>query len=135
MRNDYQQLFKRLPAPIPQPGLLEAVVGRIERAEFYSFIRRRLLSYVLAFAASLAAFLPMWQSLQATASHTGFWQFVLLMQSDSTAVLANFQDFGLSLLEALPAVDIAAFLLVLLVFLWSLKHITQGIAVLWPHRV
>jgi hypothetical protein len=44
------------------------------------------------------------------------------MFSDFGSVMANWQDFGLTLLESLPAMSMIVLLATMLVFFWSLKH-------------
>ena len=75
--------------------------------------------------ASLAALVPAFQYAAEELSQSGFSTYFLLLFSDSRIVLANWQSFGLSLMESLPMVEITIMLSAMFVFLFSLKQVVN----------
>jgi hypothetical protein len=60
-------------------------------------------------------------------SQSGFIHFFSLMFSDFPAVTTYWQSFTMILLESLPAVSLALFLAVVLVFLQSVKSLNRDV--------
>lgn len=131
MRKDYEKLFSHLTPQEPPTGLLAKVMARIHEEERLMSVRRRLILFSTAALTSAGALIPVINTFQGEFAQSGFSQFSSLVFSDFGSVIANWQDFGLTILESLPATSIIALLITTLVFLWSLKHLTQAIKVVF----
>lgn len=90
--------------------LLNKVMAAIanERARLRA-IRNFIISSFCAVGALVSAFF-VWNSLARELTTSGFGQYALLIFIDFKAVVANWQDYGMSLLESFPAVNIAEFI-------------------------
>ncbi len=131
MRKDYEKLFTHLKPQEPSVGLLSKIMARIHEEELLLSVKRRLILFSTAVIVSTGAFIPIINAFRTEFAQSGIYQFFSLIFTDSGAVMAYWQDFGLALLESLPAVSTIAFLATALVFLWSLKHLTQAIKVVF----
>lgn len=120
MQNNRQKLFYYLNSPELPDDLLDKTMHRIQRCQVQAACLR-LSGFILLFIGSIAAFIPAWKLALAGFAESGFCQFLSLIYSSAGAVLANWKFCLLSLLESLPAVEIAALFIVVLVFLLSLK--------------
>jgi ABC-type multidrug transport system fused ATPase/permease subunit len=119
-KHDYKN--SELPA-----GIFERIVARIHEEERLLSVKKRLLLFSTAIFISVGAFIPALSILRQEFAQSGFLQFLSLLFSDFGAVAANWQDFGLVLLESMPAMSIASFLLTALVFFWSFKHFVWAV--------
>lgn len=133
MRKDYKELFTHLEPPEPPAGLFNKIMARIREEKLLLSIKKRLILFSAVILASVGILIPVVGAFQAEFSQSGFSQFLSLMFSDLGAVTANWQDFGLALLESLPATSLIAFLATLLVLLWSLKHFAQAIKIKYEY--
>lgn len=127
MQDDYEQLFTRLAPPEPPDGLLEKILRRIHGEQRLMIIRRRLTLIAVVLIGSATALIPAFRLMQTGLAESGFIQFASLLFSDSRAVIAYWQSFAWAFLESLPAMGIAAFLAVALIFMESLKLFLQNI--------
>lgn len=133
MRKDYKELFTHLEPPEPPAGLFNKIMASIREEKLLLSIKKRLILFSAVILASVGILIPVVGAFQAEFSQSGFSQFLSLMFSDLGAVIANWQDFGLALLESLPATSLIAFLATLLVLLWSLKHFAQAIKIKYEY--
>ena len=127
MRKDYEKLFTHLEPPEPPAGLLNKIMARIREEELLLSIRKRLILFSSVVLMSAGAFIPVINAFQAEFAQSGFSQFLSLIFSDFGSVMANWQDFGLTILESLPAMSLIALLTTALVFLWSSKHLAEAL--------
>ncbi len=126
MRKDYEKLFTHLTPQEPPAGLFNKIMARIREEELLLSVRKRLLLFSAVILASVGILIPAAGAFQAEFAQSDFSHFLSLMFSDLGAVTANWQDFGLALLESLPATSLIAFLFVIFILLWSLKHFAQA---------
>ncbi|MDO8581807.1 MAG: hypothetical protein Q7S16_02940, partial [bacterium] len=124
MPNDFQQLFNHLQAPEPHPGLLGAIIKRIDAERMFA-VKRRFAIFSAGFFVSFFALLPVFNMMRADMVQSGFAEFFSLLFSDIGMVAVYWQNFSITLLESLPAASIAAFLATVFVFLGSLRFITR----------
>ena len=115
--------------PEPPKELLGKIMQRIHREQRIAAIAK-LVVFSVMLAGSLIVFLPVYRAMISEFTKSGFTQFFSLLFSDSSAMLAYWQSFVSALLETLPVLSIAAFLGILLVFLQSLKSVTQNIKII-----
>lgn len=131
MRKDYEKLFTHLKPQEPPAGLFGKIMARIHEEERLMSIKKRLFLFSITVLVSAGALIPAVNAFQADFAQSGLTQFLSLLFSDLGTVMASWQEFGLAVLESLPITSIAAFLFTMLVFLWSLKHLTQAIKVIF----
>lgn len=110
----------------PPKGLFEKVILRLKREQRIAAIRR-LAVFGLTTISSALAFIPAFQMAKTGFAESGFGQFFSLLFSDFGIVVAFWQNFALSLLEALPVVSLLVLLGTLLIFLESLKLLVKNI--------
>jgi hypothetical protein len=106
-------------------------MARIQEEKLLLSVKKRLILFSATILASVGILIPGVSVFQAEFAQSGFSQFLSLIFSDLGAVTANWQNFGLALLESLPAISMIAFLTTMLVFLWSLKYLIQAIKVVF----
>ena len=126
MDKDYEKLFSQFQTPEPPAGLFDKIMKRIHRKQRL-LIFKRLALFSIGVIGSGAAFVPVFQMVQSGLNESGFIKFFLLLFSDLELVMANWQNFGLALLESLPVMSIVAFLALIFVFVESLKFLTQNV--------
>jgi hypothetical protein len=129
MRKDYEKLFTHLEPPEPPAGLFAKIMARIHEEERPLSIKRRLFLFSTTVLISAGALIPVINAFQIEFAQSGLFQFLSLLFSDLGSVAANWQDFGLAILESLPAMNMMALLITMFVLLWSLKHLVQAIKV------
>lgn len=126
MLNDFQKLFDQLPTSEPKSWVLDKVMNRIARSQRISVLTRGFF-YLFTLIGSIATFVPAIRSLISDLASSGFLSYLSLILSDARIVLTSWQSFGLALLESVPMLSIVFTLVVLLVFLESLKYLVQMI--------
>jgi len=110
----------------PPKGLLEKILKRIHKEERI-LVLRRIIIFSITLAASMLGFVPSLKILLSDFNQSGFLNFFSLIFSDFSSITTYWQSFVMILLETLPAVSLAIFLAVLLVFLQSVKSLTKNI--------
>lgn len=98
------------------------------------YAKCRMAAFLLLFAGSAAAFLPVWRMAAAEAAESGFFEFISLAFSDSGAVLALWQNFLLAFAESLPAMSLAALLIVALTLFQSFKIISRDLKFVYGYN-
>ena len=118
----------------PPSGLLEQIIKRIRREERLLVLRNTIV-FSLTLLASLIAVYPVTRMFFSDASQIGFLNFFALIFSDFSTVAAYWKNFSMALLETLPAVSLALFLAVVLVFLQSIRSLTKNIKILSKNKL
>ena len=113
----------------PPKGLLEKILQRIHKEERI-LVFRRIVVFLGILLLSLAGFVPSLAMLMSDLNKSGFMNFFSLIFSDFSSVAVYWKSFGMILLETLPAVSLALFLAVLLVFLQSVKSLVKNIKII-----
>lgn len=134
MPQELEKVFASYRSPAPSEELLNKITLRLKR-EQTKRAKRRLAVFSLTLVASLAAFFPVCQFVWQDISQSGFMDFVSLLFSDSGLVLAYWQNFVLALLEVLPVISLALFLIVSAVFMESLKLLAKNIKNAYPRLI
>jgi len=107
------------------PDLFDKVMLGIERKKNSQALRRRFVLALISFLPFLFITFPVWRNFQINIIQSGFSEYLALLFYDFKIVLANWQDFGLSLLESLPVISMAATLAVLLGLSLTLKFVIR----------
>jgi len=133
MPEDFKEVYTQadfVDAPEPETGFLDRIMLLIskERRD-RSTARTRVFSFGLLAVLSFLAFIPAWGELQEELAETHFSQFASLIFSDWNVLAPYWQDFIMSLAEALPVFGILAVCASLFVLLFSLRFLARDLGV------
>lgn len=125
----YKEFFK-VSQVEPEQNLFERIVSRIKLEEKFVYVKSKLIFFSCGVVASLVAFI-----LSAISTHTeiiksGFSNFFSLIFSDFQVVMANWQSFGISLIETLPIVNVVILLVTASIFILLLKVFSKSLKIL-----
>lgn len=120
MNQNYEKLFSRLVSSETPENLLEKILSRIQKERQKAHIRR-LVIFSLFSSLSAVAVIPAFRYAQVGFLESGFWHYFKLIFSDFGAIAGVWQNYVLSLLEALPVVGLIIFLSSLLLFINLIK--------------
>jgi hypothetical protein len=101
--------------------MLVKIMSRLDKERRLRFLRRRLVLTVMVFIPLLAVVGPVWHYFWLDFQSSGLIDYLSLATSDAAVVLANWQNFGLGLLEFFPVISTASILGVLLAWLIVIK--------------
>jgi hypothetical protein len=102
----------------PPTGLADRIMESIRyKQRVIAFKKTALFSFT--FLASLIAVMPAFSWLHSDIANSGFLSFSSLIFSDFSIVVRYWQSFGMTILETLPALSIALFLIVLAILMES----------------
>ncbi len=107
-------------------GLLEKVLDCVHEKQ-KAAAKRKTIFIVAAFLTSAASLVPSFFYFTLQASKTGFLNYSSLMFSDMSVVFTYWRNFSIALLETLPTLSLAIFLITLIWFLQSLKFLVKNI--------
>ncbi len=113
--------------------LLKKIMDRINAEREAISIRNKFITALVSFLILFVIAVPTWQYFQTDIAVSGFSQFIRLIFYDFKIVLANWQDYVLSLLETLPVFGAIAMLAVILGFIIALKYISKFGKILLLH--
>jgi hypothetical protein len=117
----------------PRKDLKKKILVRIQREE-----RRRLILKAVGFGTMLAGSISLvafsYFELMAEATRSGLLSFVSLPFSDLSAVLANFSDFMLSVIESFPVFSMALLLCGVFFAVWSAARFANEVLRVREHR-
>lgn len=103
--------------------LFEKIMARIETERKKISLKRKTIGFSLVLAVSLAGLIPSIKMAYTGFVDSGFYQLFSLAFSDTSIIMAYWQNFVLSLLESLPLTGILATGISLFVVLGSLKAV------------
>lgn len=135
---DNRESFFEQPNDIKPPKrLFGRIITRLNSEKKLDSSRKKTLYFAFALIVSFLAFLTICVALQNVLVQSELLRILSLAFSDPKAILANWQDFGLLVLESLPAVSLAIFFVGLVIFLWSLKYVAKYLAqmLFWSKRI
>jgi ABC-type spermidine/putrescine transport system permease subunit I len=119
----------------PREGLLQKIIERVHYEQRVLAVRNKIIIFSLIMVLSTALLIFVSESLVSDFASSGFEQFFSLLFSDFSAVLPYWQSFIFALLESLPAVSLAFFLALLLLFLQSLKSLALNIKIIRNNKL
>jgi len=125
MNKYYEKIFTNLKSPEPPENLFNKVMSRIRQEKNLLTVKRRMAVFSAGLISSAVAIIASFRVVESEMIKSGFIQFASLIFSDMGTVLSNWQNFVLALLESLPVVSIAVFLLTIFAFLQSLKFLAR----------
>ncbi len=109
----------------PSERLLRQVLLRVRDEHQLPVAQRRFIIISILFLSSVFGLVSVGMSLSQAVSESGFTKILSLVFSDSTLVFSAWQDFGYSLLEALPAVLLLLASTIALIFFATLQYILR----------
>lgn len=133
MNKELKKLFTTFNSAEPSGNLMSRIMARIDAKE-RAMATRRLIFFGISLLASIVSLVPAFQFLSASVTESGIGTFFSLIFSDLGNMLSLINQFGLSLLEAIPVTGIAVFLTVTLAFLWTLKQVVKNYYILNHHQ-
>ena len=111
----------------PPAGLLDKVMSRIGEERELSILRARVVTFAIVFCFSFIALFPIVRFVWTELIDSGFTTFFSLLFSDAGLVLASWQNFSLSLLEALPVTSLIALSFVCMLLMISSRFLTRDL--------
>jgi len=91
----------------PRADLYDRVINRINHEEKFMILKRRLILRSAGLLLSIFALIPLGIRLFSDIASSGFTQFLSLLFSDFSIVMANIGDYVLSLLELMPVLSLS----------------------------
>ncbi|MFA6146271.1 MAG: hypothetical protein WC697_03035 [Patescibacteria group bacterium] len=117
----------------PSDGLFDQIMSRIHEEQKIIMVKRRFAIFFVGLIGSMAAFAPAFKIMQSGFNESGFINFFSLLFTDIGMVMTYWHSFTLTLLGTLPLMSVATFLVVIFVFLESLKFLTQDLRIIFKH--
>src|ERR1051325_4075681 len=127
MLKDYERLVSFAKRPQPPADLADKIMFKIAAEKKRRLIFFRIPIFSLSLIGAIAIFIPVWHEFVLEWSESGFSQFISLVFSDLSYVLAHFNDFTSVILESVPALGIGAVLTVFLTALLSLRELIRDV--------
>lgn len=109
----------------PPAELFDLVMVRLSQEQKIVLIKKRLAYLSIFLVIATVAFFPAIVSLKNEIINSGFGQYLILIFYDFKTTLTYWQDYSLSLLETLPAISLAASLLIILTILALIRSISR----------
>ena len=101
---------------------LEADIIRVVYAQNARRIIVRFWASVVVGVASIAGLVPAVANMSAKLTQSGFYEYLTLAFSNGGIISKYGSDLAIALGESIPGVSITVFLIVVVVFLWSVKN-------------
>ena len=120
MPQSYERLFQNLEQLDPPPQLLGAIILRA-KSEQIRAARVWLTLWVVVALSAFTALIPAFQYTAKEFYQSGFYQYLLLIFSDSGLVMTYWKEFVMTLAESLPLLGVAIFLFFMLILLGSFR--------------
>lgn len=121
-------------APEPPVGLFHKIIARIREEHRLMSIRRRIFVFSSLSIISIAALIPIFNWTHQSFSEAGFFQFLSLIFTDTSVVLAYWKSFVMTLTESFPIISATVFLAMLAILLALLKSLAKNIQVVFSHK-
>jgi len=110
----------------PNTDLYDRIINKINREERLMILRKRLILNFSGLLISFFAFVPLTLKLLSDMAYMGFNQFLSLLFTDFTVVMANVGDYVLGLLESMPMVSLTLMLTTLLAFVFYTAKLSDS---------
>jgi len=110
----------------PRADLYDRVINRISREEKLMILKRKLILESLGLVVSFFVFIPLTLKLLSDIANSGLTQFLSLLFTDFSIVMADMGNYALSLLESTPALSLSLALAALLAIVFSLAKFADS---------
>lgn len=122
MNDNYQKLFKALPALTPKAQLRENILARVKRLHERALFMRRAV-FGGGAALSVVGLYPSISFALGEIAQSSFTQYASLLASDSDVALSNWNEFFYSIAESFPIVGGTLVLVCFLLFFIALDRL------------
>jgi hypothetical protein len=121
-----EKLINRKTNAIPEPpkDLARQILNRIEIRERNIALSKIFILEIFVLC-SLFGIWFLFLNVISELSSSGFFAFISLLFINYYSVIANFSDFFYSVIESIPAIDIAFLLFTIGFFIWSSKNLVE----------
>ncbi|OGZ06363.1 MAG: hypothetical protein A2845_01030 [Candidatus Lloydbacteria bacterium RIFCSPHIGHO2_01_FULL_49_22] len=133
MKQNYEELFRRLSKVRAPLGLHQSVIARIDEARLRIMRIKFALFSAFGFASGVALF-ALVSSTSAKMLESGFIDYASLLFSDSGAVLSYWREFSVTLVESLPLLGLTLILLALLTMLQTFRLAAKNSGAFFTHQ-
>ncbi len=130
MQNDLNNALQRIARKEPSRELFARILAQVKVEERRGVIYARIGVLGTAALLSLVALVPALRELYAEFTQSGFVQFLSLLISDAGIVAVYWQDFLISLAEALPVFGVAGVAASIFVLMLSTRYLARDIRAL-----
>lgn len=127
MSRNIDDIFRRSAPPEPRTGLLGSIMGAVARERRRAVLVRRLPLLGAGLALSGAGFVYAVTLTVDAAARSGLVGFLSVLVTDTGAVAASWQDYFLSLVDALPIAPLAGVCAALFIFFALLRSLDRVI--------
>lgn len=131
MPKDYKNPFIHQRSPEPPKGLFNKIMARIQEERRLLTIKRRITIFSLGVVGSAVALIPTFKMVQTGLYESGFLYFFSLIFSDFGTVVSYWQNFIMSLLETLPVINLVILLIIIFIFMESLKFLVKDVKIIF----
>jgi hypothetical protein len=135
MPENYTKLFNCLKTKEVPDHLYQKVMDRIGLEQSLAAIRRKVYIYTSATILCFSALSGAFYFVRLEMASSGFLSYFSLLFSDLDVVLSSWQNFSLTLLEAMPATSIILFLLSMAVLMHMAKNLAKNIQLFNKPRI
>jgi hypothetical protein len=121
MRQDFEKLFSHLKPAEPPAGLFDRIILAIKREQELQQTKRLLFGFLFLLIFSFIATPLSWKMMLAQMENSGTLYFISTAISDFNTFFLLWHEFGLAILESLPVMGIAAFIVSIGITLFTLR--------------
>jgi hypothetical protein len=129
MIENYKKLFNYLKTDEVPDYLYKKVMDRIGLERKLMSIRRKVYLYSSATVVSFSALVAAFYYIQLEMASSGFMNYFSLLFSDMDVVLISWQNFSITLLEALPTTSLILFLVSTAALMYMAKNLAKNIQI------
>ncbi|MFH1427225.1 MAG: hypothetical protein ABIG60_01715, partial [Patescibacteria group bacterium] len=104
----------------PRADLYDRVINRINREEKLMILRKKLILESFGLVMSFFVFIPLTLKLLSDITKSGLMQFLSLLITDFSIVMADIGNYVLSLLESMPTLSLSLTLATLLILVFNM---------------
>jgi len=126
-------LFDQLATQVPHPELESRILARVDMLR----VRRARLQFAFATTVGISAFagaIPALQFVTTELTQSGFFSYSALLFSDAGAIFSFWQEFLLTLIEALPVLAISLLVSMILIFVFALQIALSRLPDAWERK-
>jgi len=124
-----KNLFKKIQQREPSKSLFEKIIKNIESERNFIILRRKIILISVSMTLSTVLFIFSVLLIRSEAIKSGFALFFSLIFSDFNIVMQHWQNFGVSLLETIPIMNIVLSLFIGTLSISSIKLFSKAIKI------
>jgi len=121
MRKDYEKLFSHLSPSEPPQGLFDRIIVAVRKEQEMRRTRRLLFGFLSVLIVSSVLMPFSWQLLSQQVERSGILYFISAAFGDFGVFLSLWQNFSLAIIESLPVMAIAIFVVNIAMVLFTVR--------------